>query len=73
MKPETTKSDRVTPEIQEYLKRVEYDFQVRAFGEEMARINFLPTAERKRQIAEMVDHARRKDVKFEKPALGATP
>lgn len=73
MKPETTKSDRVTPEIQEYLKRVEYDFQVREFGEEMARINFLPAAERKRQIAEMVDHARRKGVKFEKPARGVTP
>jgi len=67
-----TKPNRVTPEIQEYLKRVEYNFQVREFGEEMARINFLPVAERKRQIAEMVDHARRKGVKFEKPARGVT-
>lgn len=68
----TTQPDRVTPEIQEYLKRVEYDFQVREFGEEMARINFLPPAERRRQIAAMVDHARRKGVKFEKPARGVT-
>lgn len=68
----TTKPVGLTPEIQEYLKRVEYDFQVREFGEEMARINFLPPAERKRQIAEMVDHARRKGVKFEKPAHGVT-
>ena len=67
-----TQPDQVTPEIKEYLKRVEYDFQVREFGEEMARINFLPAAERRREIAEMVDHARRKGVKFVKPAHGVT-
>ena len=67
-----TQPDQVTPEIKEYLKRVEYDFQVREFGEEMARINFLPPVERRRQIAALVNHARRKDVKFEKPARGIT-
>ena len=50
-----------------------YDFHIRAFGEEMARVNFLPLAERRRYVAEMVDHAVRKGVKFEKPALGVTP
>ena len=72
MKREMTKPEQVTPVIREYLKRIEYDFQVREFGEEMARINFLPLAERRRQIAEMVDHARRKGVKFEKPAHGVS-
>jgi hypothetical protein len=52
---------------------VDYDFHVRAFGEEMARVNFLPLAERRRYVAEMFDHAARKGVKLEKPALGVTP
>jgi hypothetical protein len=34
--------DWLTPEVAEHLHRVAYDFHVRAFGEEMARINFLP-------------------------------
>ena len=54
-------------------KRVEYDFHVRAFGEGMARVNFLPLAQRRRYVADMVDHAVRKGVKFDKPALGVTP
>jgi hypothetical protein len=69
----TQKPDWLTPEVLEHLRRVEYDFHVRAFGEEMARVNFLPLAERKAYIADMVDHARRKGVKFDKPALGVTP
>jgi hypothetical protein len=50
-----------------------YDFHVRAFGEEMARVNHLPPAARRRYIGEMVDHAIRKGVKSAKPALGVTP
>jgi hypothetical protein len=50
-----------------------YDFHVRAFGEEMARVNHLPLAARRRYIAEMVDHAEKKGVKSTKPALGFTP
>jgi len=61
-----------SPEALERLKQAEYDFHVRAFGEEMARVNFLPLAERKAYLADMVDHARRKGVKFDKPALGVT-
>ena len=55
------------------MRQAIYDFHVRAFGEEMARVNFLPLAERRRYVAEMVDHAVRKGVKFDKPALGVTP
>jgi len=50
-----------------------YDFHVRAFGEEMARVNHLPLAARRRYVGEMVDHAIRKGVKSDKPALGFTP
>ena len=46
---------------------------IRAFGEEMARVDFLPLAECKRYVDEMVDHATRKGVKFDKPARGVTP
>ncbi len=49
------------------------DFHVRAFGEELARINFLPEKQRKAAVAEMIDHARSKGVKLGKPALGVTP
>ncbi len=50
-----------------------WDFHVRAFGEELARINFLPEKKRKAAVAEMIDHARRKGVKLTRPALGVTP
>jgi hypothetical protein len=55
------------------LRKAIYDFHVRAFGEEMARVNHLPLAARRRYIGEMVDHAVRKGVKSGKPALGVTP
>lgn len=62
----------LTPEVKAHLRRIEYDYQAREFGEEMARINFLPPAERRKQIAEMIDHARRKGVSFEKVTQGFT-
>jgi hypothetical protein len=68
-----TTPDWLTAEVLAHLHRVAYDFHVRAFGEEMARVNFLPLAERRRYVAEMVDHALRQGVKFDKPALGVTP
>ena len=55
------------------LRKAEREFHVRAFGEEMARINFLPEKKRKAAVAEMIDHARRKGVKLGRPALGVTP
>jgi hypothetical protein len=54
-------------------RKVEWDFHVQAFGEELARINFLPEKQRKAAVAEMIDHARSKGVKLGKPALGVTP
>jgi len=62
----------LTTEVLEHLHRVAYDFHVRAFGEEMARVNFMPVEERRRYVGTMVDHAARKGVKFAKPALGVT-
>jgi len=59
--------------FQRKLRKAIYDFHVRAFGEEMARVNFLPLATRRRYIGEMVDHAARMGVRSNKPALGVTP
>ena len=61
------------PGVHRRVRQAIYDFHVRAFGEEMARVNFLPLAQRRRYVADMVDHAARKGVKFDKPALGVTP
>lgn len=61
------------PAVRRKLRRAVYDFHVRSFGEELARVNFQSSAKRRRYISEMVDHALRKGVKFEKPALGVTP
>jgi hypothetical protein len=58
---------------QRKLREAIYDFHVRAFGEEMARVNHMPLAARRRYIGEMVDHAIRKGVRSDKPALGVTP
>jgi hypothetical protein len=60
------------PVARRKLRKAIYDFHVRAFGEEMARVNHLPPAARRRYIGEMVDHATQKGVKSDKPALGVT-
>jgi hypothetical protein len=73
MKRTGQKAKAWTPGVRRSVRQAIYDFHVRAFGEEMARVNFLPLAERRRYVAEMVDHAVRKGVKFDKPALGVTP
>ena len=54
------------------LRRILRDFHTRAFGEELARVNFLPEKKRKQAVAEMIDHARRKGVDLSRPARGYT-
>jgi hypothetical protein len=61
------------PGVKRKIHQASYEFHVRAFGEELARVNFQPAAKRRRYVAAMVDHALRSGVKFEKPALGVTP
>jgi len=51
---------------------LQYRFQERTFGEEWARINALPFEERRRQVAEIIDAARRHGYREEKPATGVT-
>ena len=67
-----SKPDWLTPEVQEFIRQVEYDFHVREFGEEMARVNFLPAEERMAYLHDIIDYAVSKGVKFDKPALGVT-
>ena len=60
MKPVRLPTDAWPPGVRRRLRQAIHDFHVRAFGEEMARVNFLPLAARRRYVAEMVDHAIRK-------------
>ncbi len=62
----------LSPAEKRWWRKVMRDFHVRAFGEELARINFLPEKQRKAAVAEMIDYARSKGVKLGKPALGVT-
>ena len=73
MIPELPRLQPPSPEVLARLREIEYDFHVRAFGEEMARVNFLPQDERMKYIYDMIDHAVAHGVSFEKPALGVTP
>lgn len=70
---DTTSTVPLTPAQKRMWRKVMRDFHVRAFGEEMARINFLPEKKRKAAVAEMIDHARSKGVDLSRPALGVTP
>jgi len=67
----STDTTSITPAQRRRLLKIMRDFHVRAFGEELARINF-PEKQRKQAVAEMIDHARRKGVKLTRPALGVT-
>jgi hypothetical protein len=62
-----------TPAQRRRLRKIMRDYHIRVFGEELARINFMPEKRRKAAVAEMIDHARRKGVKLTRPALGVTP
>jgi len=62
----------MTPEVKAELKRIEYEYHVRAFGEEMARVNFLPEKERMEYLYDMIDHAVEKGVNFDRPARGVS-
>lgn len=70
--PHQTARVPLSPSLKRKLRKIERDFHVRAFGEEMARINFLPLKQRKAAVAEMIDHARGKGVNLSRPALGET-
>ena len=70
MMPELPKLVPLTPEVLARIREIEYDFHVRAFGEEMAMVNFLPKEERMRYIYDMIDHAVSKGVNFDRPARG---
>jgi len=66
------KPDWWNPELAEEIRKISFEYHVREFGEEMARINFLPLDERRREVAKIYDHAKARGVKFNKPAPGYT-
>ncbi len=70
MIPELPPLPPLTPEVRAQIREIEYDFHARAFGEEMARVDFMPQEERMRYLYDMIDHAVAKGVNFERPAKG---
>ena len=69
---EQNRPEWLTPEVKAEIRRIEYEYHVRAFGEEMARVNFLPEKERMEYLYDMIDHAVEKGVKFDRPARGVS-
>ena len=65
MIPELPKLAPLSSEDYARIREIEYDFHVRAFGEEMARVNFLPKEERMQYLYDMIDHAVAKGVNFD--------
>ncbi len=61
------------PAVRRKIRQAAYEFHVRAFGEELARVNSQPLVKRPRYVSAILDHALRNGVNFEKPALGVTP
>ena len=59
------------PAVKQRIRQAAYEYHVRAFGEELARVNFEPLAKRRRYVAAMVDYALQSGVRFEKHALGS--
>jgi len=64
--------NQYTPAMRRKTAQAIYDFHVRAFGEEMARVNHLPVPPAPLHRRKWLIHATRKGVKFDKPALGVT-
>ncbi len=62
MTEQDTVPDWLTPEVREYIATISYDYHVRAFGEQIARMNFLPEEQRKAEFCDMMDHALSKGV-----------
>ena len=57
-------STPLSPAAKRRWRKIERDFHVRAFGEEMARINFLPEKRRKQAVAEMIQEQGYQGIKY---------
>jgi hypothetical protein len=68
-----TAPDWLTADVLARAWRVAYDFHLGALCEEAAGADLLLLAGRRRCAAEMVDHALRDSMGFDKPALGVAP
>ena len=60
----------LTSEAMRRVEAAECEFHVRAFGEELARVNFLPEHERRRYVSDMIDHAAGNAVRLSDPPTG---
>jgi len=58
----------LNPETQRVLQAIEQRFHERAFGKEMARVNFLPPDQRRAYLARLRDRIRSRKAATTRPA-----
>lgn len=69
----STQPPWLTPEVRETIVALSYEYHVRAFGEQIARMNFLPAEQREAEFHAMMDHAYSKGVRRGPAADDITP
>jgi hypothetical protein len=72
MKTPVPKPEWLTPAVEAHLLDLEYQFQAREFGEEMAEVNRLPLPQRRQYVHDIVDRAISRHVNLDHPAIGVT-
>lgn len=72
MKTTAPKPGWLTPAAEAHLHDLEFQFQVREFGEEMAQVNRLPLPQRRRYVHDIVDRALSQQVNLDHLADGVT-
>lgn len=70
MNAETKPFKSLPCEALQRVEAAEFEFHVRAFGEELARVHFLPEPERRRYVNDIIDHAAANDVHLSEPPMG---
>jgi hypothetical protein len=72
MKTRVQQPEWLTPAVQAHLLDLDFQYQVREFGEEMAEVNRLPLPQRQQYVHEIVDRALGQKVDLSHPASGIT-
>ncbi|HAB15998.1 MAG TPA: hypothetical protein PLX89_25760 [Verrucomicrobiota bacterium] len=59
-------------DVTEFIQAIDIEFQRREFGDELARVNQLPLADRCRYVHEITDHALLHGVNLDHEPVGVT-
>jgi hypothetical protein len=63
----------LSAEVAEFVRAIDFEFQCREFGEELAQVNRLPLADRCQYVHAMTDHALSHHINLDHEPLGVTP